>query len=560
MYILVGRGLGDTPSKESWHVRLNQRPKPQYLRFMSLDQFNWNEASLTARLRQMVRYLAKHVQLSWKLMQPIGFIRLIGHTDNTGHEKYNVDLGDRRAQAVKEELESILKEDILKGRIRIVILVDPSPGVSAPTADNRTKEGRACNRRVEVFITPGVATPMAAPTPPEPPIDLRRATRDAAERVEEEAERRRQQQRYNPPVPPLPPGKSLSDWLDEKLSRLPVWLRIRIRDAILKGACATLATLLEQAGLTGAEKEALQSMCKAAADSEPVKLQWHRRHGNRRRTHIGIGGEETLLGQPNAKQYRPPFTKGGEAISEKDGQKLLTILAGPSPYQDYILPVMATQGSALPKNFLRIVTNVRTQVPAPLQGLFTTSENKLVAGTIDRWTRTIFMIPAPGLRGETRLEFALHEAIHLFAHPVIPQKGSCPRICVGTFQKTYGTGFGEGATQVITEDIMAAQGISRYYRERPYDAFTPPVREITKIFSLGTLARAYFWGATKEFSEAMESRWGNAWRNVANFTSAREPKKALDEINRLEAAYHQKLWKRGPKGDFPTPSRTANFA
>jgi hypothetical protein len=181
------------------------------------------------------------------------------------------------------------------------------------------------------------------------------------------------------------------------------------------------------------------------------------------RTHVGIGREEPLLGQSGVKQYRPPFTKGGEAISEKDGQKLLTILAGPSPYQDYILPVMATQGSALPKNFFRIVTNVRTQVPAPLQGLFTASANKFVAGTIDRWTHTIYMIPAPGLRGETRLEFALHEAVHLFAHPVIPHAGSCPRICVGTFQRTYGPGFGEGATQVITEDIMAAQRISRYY-------------------------------------------------------------------------------------------------
>jgi len=58
MYILVGRGLGDAPSRESWRVRLGLRPKPQYLRFMNLDQFNWSGASLTARLRQMVGRLA----------------------------------------------------------------------------------------------------------------------------------------------------------------------------------------------------------------------------------------------------------------------------------------------------------------------------------------------------------------------------------------------------------------------------------------------------------------------------------------------------------------------
>jgi outer membrane protein OmpA-like peptidoglycan-associated protein len=101
----------------------------------------------------MVAYLAEHVKLSWKTPQPLGFIRLIGHTDNTGPEEYNVGLGDRRARAVKEKLENILKEDIIKGRIRIAILVEPSPGKSAPVADNRTREGRALNRRVEVFVT-----------------------------------------------------------------------------------------------------------------------------------------------------------------------------------------------------------------------------------------------------------------------------------------------------------------------------------------------------------------------------------------------------------------------
>ena len=262
MYIVVRSGLGDAPSREPWRGRVGLRPKPQSLRFMNLDRFHWNKASLTARLKIMVGHLAKHVQLSW---QSIGVIRLVGHTDNTGPEKYNINLGDQRAQAVKDELENILKEDILKGRIRIVILVDPSPGVSAPTADNRTREGRARNRRVEVFITNGVSTHTAAPTPPEPLTDWRKEAQEAIRRVEDEAERRRQQQRYNSPVPSLPHGRSFRDWLDVKFSRLPSWLRTRIGDAIMKGGCATLATLMEQAGLAGAEKEALQSICQAVA-------------------------------------------------------------------------------------------------------------------------------------------------------------------------------------------------------------------------------------------------------------------------------------------------------
>ena len=65
------------PLYTPWRVRQGLRPKPQYLRFLNLDQFIWNKASLTPRLRQMVEYLAKHIKLSWQTMQPIAYIRLI---------------------------------------------------------------------------------------------------------------------------------------------------------------------------------------------------------------------------------------------------------------------------------------------------------------------------------------------------------------------------------------------------------------------------------------------------------------------------------------------------
>src|SRR5882724_5875235 len=147
-YILVRGGLGEAPSYTPWRVRYGLRARPQYLRFLNLNQFNWDKTSLTPRLMQMVRHLAEHVRASWKSMRPIGFIRLIGHTDITGPENYNFDLGNRRAAAVKQALEDILKEDILTGRIRIAILVEPSPAACLPAADNRTATGMALNRRV----------------------------------------------------------------------------------------------------------------------------------------------------------------------------------------------------------------------------------------------------------------------------------------------------------------------------------------------------------------------------------------------------------------------------
>lgn len=280
------------------------------------------------------------------------------------------------------------------------------------------------------------------------------------------------------------------------------------------------------------------------------------------------GLAEVLSAKSPAQSYKPPITKGGQYIREEDAGKLLTIIAGPSPYQEYIRRVMTSKAaSTLPKRFLRIVSSPKEVPDEQLRKRFVTVDNKIVGGTIDRRTGTIYMIPAPGRRSDTRLEFALHEAVHLFAHPftdLVDDKtfqSSYGRGCttetdVGTFQRKFCSGFGEGGTQVITEQIMGAQGISKS-GEKPYEEFMPPVLELIKIFSLDRIARAYFWGAVNEFTQAMEFRWGNEWRNVAYFTRARKTKLALEWIDKLELAY---IKRRSPKGDFPTPSPYARYA
>jgi len=280
------------------------------------------------------------------------------------------------------------------------------------------------------------------------------------------------------------------------------------------------------------------------------------------RERTGIETAPGRLGQPS-KTYTPPFSGGGEAVGEQHAQSLLTILGGPSPYQPYIARVLKAHAADIPRSFVRVVTNVRTQVPEALRGLFRSSGGGLVGGTVDRWTRTVYVIQAPGLRDATRLEYALHECVHLLADPVVPPQG-CPRICLGSFQRTYGTGFGEGATQAITEAIMDAQGIRLYYRDRPYEVYTPPVRELIKILGVDAVARAYFWGEIAAFTQAMEGRWGPGWQAVAGYTTAKEPKKACAEIKKLEAATLQRtlqrIRQRSAPGDYPTPSWTTRMA
>src|SRR5262249_39087679 len=113
----------------------------------------------------------------------------------------------------------------------------------------------------------------------------------------------------------------------------------------------------------------------------------------------------------------PHFSTGGQYILEDDAAKLLSVLTGPSCYQKYIQPLLKSQAAAvLPRRFLRIVSSP-SEVPEHLRARFVKVGDKIVGGTIDRRTGAIYMLPAPGRRIETRLEFALHEAVHLFAHP-----------------------------------------------------------------------------------------------------------------------------------------------
>ena len=71
-------------------------------------------------------------------------IKITGHTDSIGSANYNQKLSVRRAEAVRDYLVS-LGADANKMEVS-------GAGEANPIADNKTKEGRAKNRRVEVEI------------------------------------------------------------------------------------------------------------------------------------------------------------------------------------------------------------------------------------------------------------------------------------------------------------------------------------------------------------------------------------------------------------------------
>jgi outer membrane protein OmpA-like peptidoglycan-associated protein len=79
---------------------------------------------------------------------PTLVLEVEGHTDSQGDDLYNLELSQRRAQAVVDYL-------VAKGVPRAQLQAQGF-GETKPIADNRTKEGRAQNRRV-VFTIVGAS-------------------------------------------------------------------------------------------------------------------------------------------------------------------------------------------------------------------------------------------------------------------------------------------------------------------------------------------------------------------------------------------------------------------
>ena len=71
-------------------------------------------------------------------------LKIIGHTDNIGGKSYNDNLSLNRAKSVASYLSA--------GGFDRNSIIEQGKGFSQPVADNTTEQGRAKNRRVEIFI------------------------------------------------------------------------------------------------------------------------------------------------------------------------------------------------------------------------------------------------------------------------------------------------------------------------------------------------------------------------------------------------------------------------
>ena len=71
-------------------------------------------------------------------------LQIVGHTDSSGNDKINIPLSQRRATSVAQYL-------ALRG-VNPARMQALGVGASQPIASNATEEGKAQNRRVEIFL------------------------------------------------------------------------------------------------------------------------------------------------------------------------------------------------------------------------------------------------------------------------------------------------------------------------------------------------------------------------------------------------------------------------
>jgi outer membrane protein OmpA-like peptidoglycan-associated protein len=119
-------------------------------------KFGFNKDNLTPKAKDALD------QLAGSIASTKGYIiALEGSTDSVGSAEYNYDLSQRRADSVIQYLAS--KYNVPAHKIYVIGL-----GKDKPVESNKTSEGRADNRRVDVRLmtnTVGDTTqPTAAPT------------------------------------------------------------------------------------------------------------------------------------------------------------------------------------------------------------------------------------------------------------------------------------------------------------------------------------------------------------------------------------------------------------
>ncbi|MEN8129812.1 MAG: OmpA family protein [Pseudomonadota bacterium] len=149
---VVGRGesdpiaSNDTPEgqKENRRVEvivIGEIRAFDAMRFPSVALFPRRSGELTEQGKQVIE---KQRNTAREQLKRASYIEIIGHTDDVGDDDYNQELSEQRAQSVFDYL--------VKTGMDVSNVLVKGMGEKMPIASNKTEEGRAENRRVEILL------------------------------------------------------------------------------------------------------------------------------------------------------------------------------------------------------------------------------------------------------------------------------------------------------------------------------------------------------------------------------------------------------------------------
>jgi hypothetical protein len=235
-----------------------------------------------------------------------------------------------------------------------------------------------------------------------------------------------------------------------------------------------------------------------------------------------------------------PYKSAEDRIDEDDFEAVLTVLAGPSPWQKYIVPSLKAARSKWTKPVFQIVNSSEfTRIAANL-GISDDAGN--IPGVTDKTQGQITMQDEFGQNlHNCRLGHALHESVHLVSDP--PGKTPEGR---SSLRGMVADGVFEGIVEAVTEDILHEQKIalaSENYRGHPQRV--PVVRKLFKTLEqhqvppVPLFGRLLFVGDLTINHLVMPMNWilsAGGWTQVQGLTTQNKPDAAIRKIDELVAA------------------------
>lgn len=208
---------------------------------------------------------------------------------------------------------------------------------------------------------------------------------------------------------------------------------------------------------------------------------------------------------------RRGWKRSTDLVSRSDFGDIDQILIEPSPFKSYFLGHFHANPGIRLSN-LGIIQDKDTYNSSyqTVNGRLPGPDN---AGTFDKKNLKLYLLSV-NIQLQTHLGRAIHEAIHMFSHPVIGESTQ--------FHKHYGFGITEGFTQYITEEILKEQKLI-IVPPSPYKHELAAVKSLIGVVNVKALAEDYFLGKKLVYDHLHKiNKYSQFWRLCRNADEQRD--------------------------------------